>query len=295
MTQEQRLPLKQRARKRIRAGIRSIRWRSKVSGSSLARRVPGTDWTAAPATSEPGEAVPPTITYSRAFILSLYQSPLVPAKPHGMKDLAEWFGSVHFPARFHPRAVAHHYFVCREFDPPMSPHRQHQTQPASHNATSTSASEGNSSTRAERAARPNPFNTTFGHFGVDGGLTSSNATGAIGIMSGGKEGGKRGQNQRESAPHLHGGSIEKDKSNTRDKERDWENRRGGDGGAGTSPPNTFFERTTRRGGDVTANARESTTTNGRERREEKKEGRAEEGGWRTAGGQFSFPFLANDD
>ena len=44
---------------------------------------------------------------------------------------------------------------------------------------------------------------------------------------------------------------------------------------------------------MTANAREPAGTNGRERREEKKEGRAEEGGWRTAGGQSRFTFPRN--
>lgn len=36
----------------------------------------------------------PVITYSRKTLLALYDSPLVPARLPGMKDLAEWYGCV---------------------------------------------------------------------------------------------------------------------------------------------------------------------------------------------------------
>lgn len=172
----------------------------------------------------------------------------------------------------------------------MSPHRQHQAPPPSLTTanSSNSVSEAQFTTRAERAARPNPF-ANFGHFGVDGGLEGPTSTlvGTIASVKG--EGGKR----RETAPHLHGGSIEKDKG-TSARDRDWEGRRATTDGTTTkfgSPPNAFLdraERPTRRGGDVTVSAPRDSA-NGRERREEKKEGRAEEGGWRTAGGEYSYP------
>lgn len=141
-------------------------------------------------------------------------------------------------------------------------------------------------TRNERAAaRPNPF-ANFGRFGVDGGLegapgtVSLAAAGAKSLEAAGKRTG------RDGAPHLHGGSIEKAKGS-----RDWDERRAGDAVPAAaskfgSPPNVYStnERGARRG--ESAAAPRETLANGRERREEKKEGRAEEGGWRTAGGKF---------
>lgn len=51
------------------------------------------NWCGRPAAAlaDPPVPPPPRI-YSRAFILSLYQSPLVPARPAGMRSLSEWFG-----------------------------------------------------------------------------------------------------------------------------------------------------------------------------------------------------------
>lgn len=48
---------------------------------------------AAPPAGAPG-SVAPVVVYSRRGLLSLYNSPLVPAKLPGMKDLSDWYGSV---------------------------------------------------------------------------------------------------------------------------------------------------------------------------------------------------------
>lgn len=181
---------------------------------------------------------------------------------------------------------------CSDYDSPsFSPTRQHQQPPI----VSVVSSANHVSVGEPRTARPNPF-ANFGRFGVDGGLEGTVATAAMGISTKGGE----SKRNRDSAPHLHGGAIEKEKPAGR--ERDWDTTRRG--GAGTAPEKsgeTSYlnererpERTSRRGGDVTNGARDNQRepgVNGRERREEKKEGRAEEGGWRTAGGKRIVLYL----
>ncbi|BGP00510.1 hypothetical protein NBRC10513v2_006314 [Rhodotorula toruloides] len=115
--------------------------------------------------------------YSRAELLALYTSPLVPNKLEGMKELSEWHG---------------------DFNAPPSPPQQRYGLP----------SRPSDRTHSERNRRLNNIDSSafanFGRFGVDGGLGGEIESGNR--RRGGRGGNSLAEGDRDQAPHLGGGS-----------------------------------------------------------------------------------------
>ncbi|KAK4046616.1 hypothetical protein OIO90_006485 [Microbotryomycetes sp. JL221] len=115
--------------------------------------------------SDGGEGAPrgAFITYSRMTLLALYESPLVPSKLEGMRDLSDWYGEYTQPPASPPtRARDMH----------------HNTQhPSGRHSRRDGTIDSSTSPSSHSATRSNPF-TNFGRFGVDGGLEGTDAIGS---------------------------------------------------------------------------------------------------------------------
>lgn len=255
--------------------------------------------------SAPRRAV---LTYSRKALLALYDSPLVPARLPGMKDLAVWYGFVTVPLRAHELGV--HLTpplpsptrssrscprLSSEFsDHPSSPQQNHRQQHhALHSELSRAANPAAASTnppssstaaalRAAANARPNPF-ANFGRFGLDGGLEGD----SVALTPGAKR-----STGRDAAPHIAipgavaiGGSGAR-RAPSPERAKYGASPTNGAAGAYFSNERERSDRMRARG-DGPAPARGEPGATGRERRDredaQKREGRAEEGGWRSVG------------
>ncbi|BGP50750.1 hypothetical protein JCM10450v2_006676 [Rhodotorula kratochvilovae] len=121
----------------------------------------------------------PDAVYTRAQLLSLYASPLVPNKLEGMKEFAEWHG---------------------EFtDPPSPPIPQRHGLPS---RPSDRSERGTPRRLPADSSNASPF-ANFGRFGVDGGLGDGSLEGA-----GARRRGARGADReadKDTAPHLRSG------------------------------------------------------------------------------------------
>ncbi|GAA5867614.1 hypothetical protein JCM3774_001529 [Rhodotorula dairenensis] len=129
----------------------------------------------------------PTAVYSRAQLLALYSSPLVPNKLDGMKELSEWYGEVLPPP-----------------SPPQSRGSLNARSP--HGDRSANLNSDRSSRRLLHAADSSPF-ANFGRFGVDGGLTGDALDAAHGRNARRVKGAfaaLSSDNDKDTAPHLQG-------------------------------------------------------------------------------------------
>ncbi|KPV73879.1 uncharacterized protein RHOBADRAFT_54470 [Rhodotorula graminis WP1] len=121
----------------------------------------------------------PNAVYTRAQLLALHASPLVPAKLDGMKDLADWHGDF--------------------ADPPSPPTQQRHGLPA---RTSDRADRAPARRLHNDASNSSPF-ANFGRFGVDGGLGEALESGSSRRRARGGLGAER-EADKDVAPHLRG-------------------------------------------------------------------------------------------
>ncbi|BGP26839.1 hypothetical protein Rt10032_c21g6433 [Rhodotorula toruloides] len=119
----------------------------------------------------------PMLVYSRAELLALYTSPLVPNKLEGMKELSEWHG---------------------DFNAPPSPPQQRHGLPSRPSDRSN-----NDRNRRLNNIESSPF-ANFGRFGVDGGLGGELESGNR--RRGGRGGNAFAEGDRDQAPHLGSGN-----------------------------------------------------------------------------------------
>ncbi|GAA5820759.1 hypothetical protein JCM3770_005958 [Rhodotorula araucariae] len=126
----------------------------------------------------------PNAVYTRAQLLSLYASPLVPDKLEGMKELAEWHG---------------------EFaDPPSPPVPQRLGLPS---RPSERSERGTPRRLPADSSNASPF-ANFGRFGVDGGLGDGSLEGPGAATA--RRRGARGADRevdKDVAPHLRGAAA----------------------------------------------------------------------------------------
>ncbi|GAA5932125.1 uncharacterized protein JCM15063_001127 [Sporobolomyces koalae] len=218
------------------------------------------------------------IVFTRAALLSLYASPLVPNKLEGMKELSEWYG---------------------EYTTPPSPPVQRSQLPArqsSSHAVPQSSASGNSRRLTPFVSDSNPF-ANFGRFGVDGGLIGEplemprrrGGRNAISAAGAGAGGGEAAPDGKDLAPHLQSTGKKGNRERDDGALPPWAE------GTTTSKRDTFFkeERNTRstlnRNGNLTGANSETRRRGDRtevstiERKDRRGLGPADEGGWRSVG------------
>ncbi|GAA5984999.1 hypothetical protein JCM10908_002483 [Rhodotorula pacifica] len=210
----------------------------------------------------------PTAVYSRAQLLALYSSPLVPNKLDGMKELSEWHGEVLPPP-----------------SPPQSRSSLNSRTPHGDRANSERSS------RRLHAADSSPF-ANFGRFGVDGGLTGdADAASARNRRAKGAFAALSSDNDKDTAPHLLGRDRERSgaASSSLHSERDRGDRLRSRNGHDDTPRRNNGEGGGR-GGELEPGRRRGAGASSLEALEAQTKrdtrrglGPADEGGWRNVG------------